>query len=153
MWNSTLQMRATHTTGIGNRQYLVPRAYCYLYWLLVLLPVRVLSLLFRFAWGLGMQLVAKSDQSTGNSTFASYVLRSNDLVFAFTAPYGSKMAAPAPCTSQPWFNQDRAFDFLKCHGLAVRAVGMVVYHTCGRMDILVMYAYDICSFNRRDCCG
>ena len=27
-----------------------------------------------------MQLVAKSDQSTGNSSFASYVLESNDLV-------------------------------------------------------------------------
>ena len=27
-----------------------------------------------------MQLVAKSDQSTGNSTFASYVIKSNDLV-------------------------------------------------------------------------
>ncbi|KAJ9522677.1 hypothetical protein QJQ45_019757, partial [Haematococcus lacustris] len=41
----------------------------------------------RFQHGLGMTLVAKSDQSTGNSTFASYVLRSNDLVFTFTAPY------------------------------------------------------------------
>eukprot|EP00976_Prorocentrum_cordatum_P004612 90615-Prorocentrum_minimum.AAC.4 len=29
----------------------------------------------RFAHGLGMQLVAKSDQSTGNHTFASYVVR------------------------------------------------------------------------------
>lgn len=29
----------------------------------------------RFALALGMQLVAKSDQSTGNSTYASYVLR------------------------------------------------------------------------------
>lgn len=29
----------------------------------------------RFLLGLGMQLVAKSDQSTGNSTYASYVLR------------------------------------------------------------------------------
>ncbi len=80
----------------------------------------------RFAWGLGMQLVAKSDQSTGNSTFASYVLRSNDLIFTFTAPYGSQMAGPVSTTPQPWFDQDRAFDFLKRHGLAVRAVGMLV---------------------------
>jgi hypothetical protein len=29
----------------------------------------------RFAHGLGMQLVAKTDQSTGNHTFASYVVR------------------------------------------------------------------------------
>ena len=33
-----------------------------------------------FGWGIGMQLVAKSDQSTGNTAFASYVLKSNDLV-------------------------------------------------------------------------
>jgi 4-hydroxyphenylpyruvate dioxygenase len=29
----------------------------------------------RFALGLGLQLVAKSDQSTGNATYASYVCR------------------------------------------------------------------------------
>lgn len=34
----------------------------------------------RFGWGLGMQYVAKSDLSTGNTTFASHVLESNDLV-------------------------------------------------------------------------
>ncbi len=44
-------------------------------------------LLLRFQHGLGMTLVAKTDQSTGNSTFASYVLQSNELVFTFTAPY------------------------------------------------------------------
>jgi 4-hydroxyphenylpyruvate dioxygenase len=40
-----------------------------------------------FQHGLGMTLVSKSDQSTGNSLFASYVLQSHELVFAFTAPY------------------------------------------------------------------
>jgi len=34
----------------------------------------------RFGWGLGMQYVAKSDLSTGNTTFASHILKSNDLV-------------------------------------------------------------------------
>lgn len=34
----------------------------------------------RFSWGLGMTVVAKSDLSTGNSLFASYVLQSHDLV-------------------------------------------------------------------------
>ena len=42
----------------------------------------------RFAVALGMQMVAKSDMITGNSVYASYVLRSNDLVFVFSAPYG-----------------------------------------------------------------
>lgn len=77
----------------------------------------------RFAWGLGMQLVAKSDHSTGNSTFASYVLRSNDLVFTFTAPYGTLTAGDASTTPQPWFTQDTAFAFLQRHGLGVRAIG------------------------------
>ena len=34
----------------------------------------------RFGNGLGMHVVGKSDLSTGNSTFASYVLRSHDMV-------------------------------------------------------------------------
>ena len=41
----------------------------------------------RFSWGLGMTAVAKSDQSTGNSAFASYAVQSGELVFAITAPY------------------------------------------------------------------
>lgn len=75
-----------------------------------------------------MQLVAKSDHSTGNSTFASYVLRSNDLVFIFTAPYGTQTAGDVTTTPQPWFKQDTAFAFLQHHGLGVRAVGMVFYN-------------------------
>lgn len=46
----------------------------------------------RFVYGLGMRLVAKSDHSTGNQTFASYVAQSGDLVMAFTAPYGIGLA-------------------------------------------------------------
>ena len=44
----------------------------------------------RFGVGLGMWLACKSDASTGNGAFASYVMKSNDLVFAFTAPYDVK---------------------------------------------------------------
>lgn len=40
----------------------------------------VLLVCHRFSWGLGMRVVAKSDLSTGNNVFASYVLQSNDLV-------------------------------------------------------------------------
>jgi hypothetical protein len=38
-------------------------------------------------------LEAKSDLSTGNQCYASYVLRSHDLVFAFSAPYGVEARA------------------------------------------------------------
>jgi hypothetical protein len=83
----------------------------------------------RFQHGLGMTLVAKSDQSTGNPVYASYVLQSNDLTFTFTAPYSRKAAAQALSSGNPTsvplahYSADQAFEFLAAHGLAVRAVG------------------------------
>lgn len=76
-----------------------------------------------------MNLVAKSDQSTGNHTYASYVINSGDVTFAFSAPYSLRAVAEVtgPGTPpHPAFNQDDMFDFTKKHGLAVRAVGIVV---------------------------
>ncbi|KAF5831174.1 p-hydroxyphenylpyruvate dioxygenase [Dunaliella salina] len=82
----------------------------------------------RFQHGLGMTLVARSDQSTGNSAFASYVLRSNELVFTFTAPYAksvSQNSAPG-CVPLPHYTVDDARAFIASHGLAVKALGLVV---------------------------
>jgi 4-hydroxyphenylpyruvate dioxygenase len=73
-----------------------------------------------------MTLVAKSDHSTGNSKYATYVLQSNDLVFSFTAPYSRKAHADTATTSiEPLseYDQQQAFEFVCTHGLAVRAVG------------------------------
>jgi hypothetical protein len=80
-----------------------------------------------FQHGLGMTLIAKSDHSTGNSKYASYVLRSGDLTFAFTAPYSRKCAAEAPNSTEPLpgYDQQQAMDFVCTHGMAVRAVGRV----------------------------
>lgn len=80
----------------------------------------------RFAHGLGMGLVGKSDQSTGNSTFASYVVRSNDVMFAFTAPYSDKIDGANTGSAMPWYDQGTARQFVCSHGLAVRAVGLLV---------------------------
>ncbi|CAI7866405.1 unnamed protein product [Closterium sp. NIES-53] len=89
----------------------------------------------RFSWGLGMPLVAKSDLTTGNQTYCSYALKSNDLVFVFSAPYGdhgagsTPPAAAAPATNgapMPWFERKQATEFFARHGLAVRAVGVKV---------------------------
>ncbi|GLI70471.1 hypothetical protein VaNZ11_015381 [Volvox africanus] len=80
----------------------------------------------RFQHGLGMTLVAKSDQSTSNTLFASYVLQSNDLVFAFTAPYSRKCAALSDGTPLKHYRTDEAYDFINNHGLGVKAVGLVV---------------------------
>lgn len=82
----------------------------------------------RFQHGLGMTLVAKSDQSTGNPVFASYVLQSHELVFAFTAPYSRKAPRPADVAPLPLpgYSQDAAYEFVQTHGLGVRAVGLLV---------------------------
>jgi 4-hydroxyphenylpyruvate dioxygenase len=95
----------------------------------------------RFAAGLGMTLVAKSDQSTGNPVYASYALQSGELVLAFTAPYSRRAVqlaaeasartgcAPNAAGSRvplPHYDQKQAFDFVAAHGLAVRAVGLEV---------------------------
>lgn len=80
----------------------------------------------RFAIGLGMQLIAKSDQSTGNHHFASYVLRSHDIVFAFTAPYSIKTDKTNSKPALPHFSVEGAHQFFATHGFAVKAVGVVV---------------------------
>jgi 4-hydroxyphenylpyruvate dioxygenase len=80
----------------------------------------------RFSWGLGMPMVAKSDLSTQNSTFASYVLQSGELTFALTAPYSRARRREGSTPPLPWYDQDDAYDFLNRHGLAVRAIGIRV---------------------------
>ena len=77
----------------------------------------------RFSHGLGMPIVGHSDQSTGNSSYASYTLKSNDLVFLFTSPYSSKCEHQEHSPPMPWYSADKHWDFLKQHGMAVRAVG------------------------------
>lgn len=81
----------------------------------------------RFTWGLGMSQVAKSDLSTKNKEYASYVIKSNELVFAFSAPYTLadelKEGSEAP---HPAFDQNEAHQFVIKHGLAVKAVGILV---------------------------
>ena len=93
-----------------------------------------------------MHVVGKSDLSTGNSTYASYVLQSHETVstfqpvllcqdnpnalsgcplaaqvFAFTAPYSSTM--PPAGAPVPSFDRQAAFNFAIKHGLGVRSVG------------------------------
>lgn len=80
----------------------------------------------RFAWGLGMSLVAKSDQTTGNQTFCSYALRSRELLFAFTAPYSNTVDTSSSHMPLPGFSGHDARRFFDSHGLGVRAVGVLV---------------------------
>ena len=86
----------------------------------------------RFAVGLGMQQVAKSDLSTGNKSYASYALKSNDLMFVFSAPSyvqadaASDSAARAATQPHPAHDPGAMRAFCDKHGMAVRAVGVVV---------------------------
>ena len=85
----------------------------------------------RFSWGLGMPIVAKSDLSTGNLTHASYLLRSGQLSFLFTAPYSPSLATmenvdPAAASSIPTFDRAACLDFASKHGLGVRAIAVEV---------------------------
>ena len=81
----------------------------------------------RFVWGLGMPQVAKSDLSTGNKEYASYVIKSNELIFAFTAPYATtEELKQGSSTPHPNFDQTGAHNFVMKHGLAVKAVGVLV---------------------------
>ncbi|KAK9924138.1 hypothetical protein M0R45_032525 [Rubus argutus] len=83
----------------------------------------------RFSWGLGMPMVAKSDLSTGNQTHASYLLRSGDLSFLFTAPYSPTLADPVQPNSTasiPTFDHSASRAFSAKHGLGVRAIAIEV---------------------------
>ncbi|GLT26291.1 hypothetical protein SLA2020_013720 [Shorea laevis] len=85
----------------------------------------------RFAWGLGMQLVAKSDLSTGNMTHASYLILSGDLKFLFTAPYSPTIAeaekfSHTETASIPTFDHVACRAFSASHGLGVRALAIEV---------------------------
>lgn len=62
----------------------------------------------RFGFGLGMNLVAKSDQSTGNHSYASYVVQSGSVVFTFTAPYSKKTNKPKHVPPHPHFDMVRS---------------------------------------------
>ncbi|KAL0444676.1 UNVERIFIED_CONTAM: 4-hydroxyphenylpyruvate dioxygenase [Sesamum latifolium] len=77
----------------------------------------------RFSWGLGMPLLAKSDLSTGNSAHASYLLRSGQLNFVFTAPYSPSISIPSSAAI-PSFSFPVHRSFTSSHGLAVRAVAI-----------------------------
>lgn len=81
----------------------------------------------RFQWGLGLNLVAKSDQSTGNHEGASYVTQSNDVTIVFTAPYALETEKDAAATFPlPGFDMEFAHKFTQKHGLAIRALGLAV---------------------------
>jgi 4-hydroxyphenylpyruvate dioxygenase len=95
----------------------------------------------RFAIAMGMQQIAKSDQTTGNHHYASYVMRTNNITFVFSAPYSREIDRVGVCCSfapsltplqskskpvLPHFNVTVAHEFFVKHGLAANAVAISV---------------------------
>nr|XP_043613947.1 4-hydroxyphenylpyruvate dioxygenase-like [Erigeron canadensis] len=79
----------------------------------------------RFSWALGMPIVAKSDLFTGNTSHASYLLRSGQLLFLFTAPYSPTITTTSTA-SIPTFSHSACQVFTASHGLAVRSIAIEV---------------------------
>ena len=82
----------------------------------------------RFATAFGMQMVSFTDIDNGNHKYTSYVLKSNDIRFVFTAPYWTE--APEPTLKRvdtfPDYSREKAFDFISKHGMAGRALALQV---------------------------
>ena len=75
---------------------------------------------------MGYTEVAKSDMSTGNNTYASYVMKSEDSVFVFTAAYNNPNDQEGTRHPHPVFDQTTTHQFVQNHGVAVRAIGIRV---------------------------
>jgi 4-hydroxyphenylpyruvate dioxygenase len=80
----------------------------------------------RFTWGLGMHEVAASNLSTGNKHYSCSVIQSNDINFIFTAPYSNEGNQEGSSFPHPYYDQNQAHEFVRKHGMAVRAVGIKV---------------------------
>lgn len=79
----------------------------------------------RFTWGMGMPMVGKTDLTTGNNTYCSHAIQSDEIVFIFTAPYlNSEEDRKGKPTPHQGYSQENAHEFVKKHGLAVRAIGI-----------------------------
>lgn len=102
--------------------------------------IDALSTAQRFSASLGLDVIAKSDFSTGNNKHASYLLQSQDVKMIFTAPYNiykEDLSASSSYTDQtplrfhyeqsfPSFNATAVNKFIIEHGLAVRAIGITI---------------------------
>lgn len=80
----------------------------------------------RFMLSLGMNLIAKSDLSSGNSLYASYLLESGDVKMLFTTPYPITNGTYTDHSINPSFSTDVANHFIVKHGLGVRAIAIEV---------------------------
>lgn len=80
----------------------------------------------RFIQGFGMNLVAKSDLTTGNKKYSSYAVQSGEMVLVFTAPYSDKIDTTGSSEPHANFSHTAIRAFVNEHGLACQAVAIRV---------------------------
>ena len=90
----------------------------------------------RFSYGLGMNLVSKSDFSTGNNVHCSYLLQSGSMKMLFSAPLTS--ATDSKGAALPEFNPKFANELFLKHGFAVRAVAITVDDVRASYDAMIL---------------
>ena len=85
------------------------------------------SVVFTWAAIKWMKMTGKSDQSTGNHHYASYVCETGSVAFWFSAPYSKATEKPKDkVPPHPQYDMDFAHNFNIKHGLAARAIGLAV---------------------------
>jgi 4-hydroxyphenylpyruvate dioxygenase len=103
----------------------------------------------QFASSLGMAVVGTTGQSTGNDKCVSYGLASGNFQLLLTAPYsravvaegvagggGDQVQYDAP-DPMPSFDLEFAHEFFQKHGLAARAVGVLVKDAKAAFEVSV----------------
>lgn len=113
----------------------------------------------RFLVGLGMELISKSDQSTGNTLHASYVLKSGEMNMIFTAPYSSTVGRneainDVTISSEtgtlispkdfgdfslpfPGFDKEKCSEFFNKHGFGVKSIAVEVSDVFDSYEVMI----------------
>jgi len=92
----------------------------------------------RFMTGLGMELKAVSDYSTGNTKYASHLMQSGKLNFLFTTPYPEiPIIGSSQTASIPSFDCGIAKKFIIDHGLAVKAIAIDVKNVVDAYNTMI----------------
>ena len=73
-----------------------------------------LNTAMRFASALGMEMIASSNQHTGNHQYASHVIASGSVRMGFSAPYADRVAADSVASNAEEIRTCNAADIITC---------------------------------------
>jgi len=76
--------------------------------------------------GMGMEVVAESKKESGNHSYVSYVLKTNNVKWIVTAPLLSDFPHPQNKMPNPKYDTKKAVHFFQRHGCGVSAIGVEV---------------------------